>query len=144
VIVGAPTIAKLEEATRIYLQNRNFNGVTGIYWTYFRGRATFIPEIACVVRGLPTWVSLGTTVRQLTARFSPLPFKQSALVQGFAYQRAIGNLVDQPTQVASIYAYGRTNVVHFAFQSANTYQYAGGLDCFDLPVLAGDRLEPGA
>jgi hypothetical protein len=144
VIVGAPTITKLEEATRTYLQNRNFNGVTGIYWTYFRGRATFIPEIACVVRGTPTWVSLGTTVRQLTGRFSPLPFGQSALVQGLDYRRSIGNIVDQPTQVASIYAYGRTNVVHFAFQSANTYRYTGGLDCFDLPVLAGDRIEPGA
>ena len=89
-------------------------------------------------------MSLGTTVRQLTERFSSLPFGQSALVQGLSYRRSIGNLVDQATQVATIYPYGRRNEVHFAFQSANNYRYNGGLDCFDLPVLAGDAIEPGA
>lgn len=144
VIVGAPSIAKLEEATTVYLRNRDFSGVTGISWTYFRGRATLIPEIACVVRGAATYVSLGSTVRNLAERFSLLPFRQGAPVQGVAYRRSIGQVVDAPAQVATGYPYLRTNAVQFGFQPASAYQYSGGLDCFDLPVLPGDLLDFGA
>lgn len=35
----------------------------------FRGRATVIPEIAVVVNGQPTFISVGTTLGQLMARF---------------------------------------------------------------------------
>jgi hypothetical protein len=144
VIVGAPSIAKLEEATAAYLRNRDFSGVTGIFWTYFRGRATFIPEVACFVRGAATYVSLGSTVRNLAERFSPLPFRQAATIAGFAYRRSIDRIVDAPLQVATIYPYARDNAVNFAYRPASSYQYSGGLDCFDLPVLPGDSLDVGA
>jgi hypothetical protein len=144
VIAGAPTIAKLEEATSTYLRNRNFSGVTGIFWTYFRGRAVFVPEIACVAGGAPAYVPVGTTVRQLTEQIAPLPFGQAVTVQGFNYRRAIGNLVDQPAEVSASFAYARDNAVHFGFQPMTSSQYSGGLDAFDLPVLAGDVLVFGA
>ena len=143
VIVGAPTIAKMEEATAAYLRNRNFSGVTDIFWTYFRGRATFIPELACSMDGTPLFVSLGTTVRQLTASIAPLPLGQASTVRRLLYRRPIGNVVNQPSEVSPVYAFGRSNVIHFSFRPATSYRYTGGLDCFDLPVLGGDVLALG-
>jgi hypothetical protein len=141
VILGAPTIALLEAATRQYLLNRNFNGVSNIVWTFFRGRAVFIPEVACFVDATPVYVAVGTTVRQLTQAYAPLPFGSAATIARFGYRRSIGNLVDAPAQVSPAYGFGRSNDVAFAFQSLDTYSYNGGLDCFDLPVLGGDAID---
>ncbi|MEO6326035.1 MAG: hypothetical protein ABIQ65_15525, partial [Thermoanaerobaculia bacterium] len=121
--------------------NRNFNGVPNIVWTFFRGRATFIPEVACFVDGTPVYVSVGTTARQLTEAYAPLPFGEAVTIARFAYRRPIGNVVDAPAQVATAYAFGRSNDVRFAFQTLDNYNYNGRLDCFDLPVLAGDAID---
>jgi hypothetical protein len=141
VILGAPTIAALESATTFYLANRNFIGLTGIVWTYFRGRATMIPEAACLVNGTPVYVSVGTTVRQLTETFAALPFNEAVTMRGFAYRRPIGNVVDAAAEISPDYPYGRSNDVHFSFQTLDNYVYSANLDLFDLPVLGGDWLE---
>jgi hypothetical protein len=141
VILGAPTIAVLEQATTRYLANRNFNGVSGIVTATFRGRATLIPEVACFVGGVPVFVSIGTTVRQLTQAYAPLPYGDAATLSGFDYRRSIGNVVTDAAQVSPDYAYGRSNDVHFTFSTLNNYSYSGNLDLFDLPVLGGDRID---
>ncbi len=138
VILGASTYTALQAATTQYLSFNNFNGVTGIVWTYFRGRATLIPELEVFVNGVPVWVSLGTTAGQLLQRTSALPYAENTSAARFLYRRAIGNVVDAASEVLPSYAIGRSNVVNFGYGTVG--QYTGGLGPFDLPVLSGDSL----
>ncbi|MFP5247670.1 MAG: hypothetical protein ACLGH0_13345, partial [Thermoanaerobaculia bacterium] len=140
VVLGASTYAALVAATDQYVSDQTFSGVNGIVWTYFRGRAALMIEIQCFVNGVPVWVPLGTTVGQLLQRSGSLPFNEAASVTDFVYLRSIGNVVDAPSQVLPDYALGRSNVVHFGFDTLEQYQYTGGLGPFDLPVLMGDSL----
>jgi hypothetical protein len=139
VILWANTFTTLANATTRFLTYRNFQGITGVQYAFFRGRTAVIPEIACTVNGVETWVPIGTTVRQLLARLTALPPNLAARLAHFVYARAIGNVVDTASTVAPTYALARRNTVHYGFATLDQYAYTG-LSCFDLPVLLGDEL----
>jgi hypothetical protein len=140
VILGADTIATIETATGTYMAQGNFEGVdpNSISAISFRGRAVAFPEIEVLVNGQPLYVAIGTTVRDVIGQFARLPFRQSLAVGGVTYERAIGNLVDQPGDVQPSYTIPRTNSVYFDYQALPLY--SNGMDAFDLPVLQGDAL----
>ncbi|HVT10716.1 MAG TPA: fibronectin type III domain-containing protein [Fimbriimonadaceae bacterium] len=140
VLLWANTIATLEQATTQFLANRNFTGISGIQYAFFRGRATFLPEVQCSVNGNAQWVSLGTSVRNLIERYANVPLAKALSLGNLRYDRPIGNLVDNPSEVAATFAMAKTNRVQFGYGSLSDYQYAG-LSCFDLPVLAGDTVQ---
>jgi hypothetical protein len=138
VFLAAMSYTQLQAATAMYNATQGFTGVTGISYTYFRGRAALFPEVPVRVDGSVVHVPVGTTVRQVVERVAALPYGVSQALTGFAMRRPIGAVVEQQDAYAAGYALGRSNQVHFGPQGLSTYRYTSGLDAFDLPVLGGD------
>jgi hypothetical protein len=72
-LVGAETRADLEAATTSFQSGTAAKamGPKSLVYSVLRGRATVVPKIAVNVLGQPTWVSVGTTVRDIVERYAP-------------------------------------------------------------------------
>jgi hypothetical protein len=144
-VFGADSYSDLETATDIYIKNvnnvenlkdRDFYGARGIS-TFFRGRVVIVPEILCFVQSVPTYVPVGTTVRQLIERLTSLPMAEDTVICDLEHTRSIGNVVDRPI-TPNLYSIGCSNPVNFNHSPLQTYR--DGKTYFDLPVLHGDSL----
>src|SRR6185436_19459336 len=133
-ILAADTFADLETATALYLSQGNFEGLRNAAAATFRGRVAVTPEIQVFLEGNPVWVPVGTTFRQWVSAFTVLAPAEVPLDR-IALLRSIGTLVDE-TNKATFYP---TEAVDFEQRYLGVY--SNGLDCYDLPLLAGDSLQ---
>jgi hypothetical protein len=138
-LLGATTIAILEDATTKYLTNKALP--SGAAVSFFRGRAVVLPRIVVVVDGSAVEVPVGTTLRQLIGSWANLPFAESLQLTGISVERSTAGVVDSVAQVATSLSIAQTNVVDFSNQTV--VRYPNGADWFDLPLLGGDRIALG-
>ena len=153
-LIGANTLADMSTATKAYLNNQScgYNGKNSVLCNLFRGRAIAIPEILVYVSGqtmvgqnasgqpiscLPTYVPIGTTVRNLVERRFDWVFALanplSQLVLLRQYRQISTNAPPASGQQSNRVNY---NSVQFNGQTST----APGLDVYDLPLLKGDVL----
>jgi hypothetical protein len=101
---------------------------------YFRGRAAVVPEIALFLQGNPSFVSVGTTIRQVYEAYTPL---------GRATGQSLASNSIQRSPSAFLY----TQSSYPPYQVLNTGPaetggksalYADGTDGFDVPAWTGD------
>ncbi|HEY9830996.1 MAG TPA: hypothetical protein V6D26_10470, partial [Stenomitos sp.] len=145
-LVGADNLEALKKATEAYQTRGNFDGLTQIVYAFFRGRAIVTPEIAFFLNEQPTYVSVGTTIRQFISSYANLPRgKELERIQeeryGFSYRRSLDNTLLYKLPSSSVNTNGSSPGYEPVFFNKNNYQlYSTGRDSFDLPILAGDAL----
>jgi hypothetical protein len=113
---------------------------------YLRGRATVLAEIGCTVAGAPTWVAVGTTVRQLLEGPVSVPRLPRVLAgnagpgttAGAAFSRCY---LRRHPAVDLAGALDQTNFFPVNLLGTDGPD-ATGADALDLPVLAGDCFIP--
>jgi len=102
---------------------------------FLRGRALPVPELCCLVNDTPTYVSVGTTVRQLVQRFAGLPRVPGLDPAAFGYSRWAPGLDDDSLRYGQLRSQGAgSTAIKFTVSSVP------GPDAYDLPVLPGDKL----
>lgn len=102
---------------------------------FFRGRALPVPELCCLVNGAPTYLPVGTTMRQLIQRFAGLPRVPGLAPASFGYSRWAPGLDDDSLRYGQLRPQGAGSTpVSFTATSLL------GPDAYDLPVLPGDKL----
>ena len=100
------------------------------------------PAIPVTLNGETRYVALGTTVRQLLAAFGGGPYPAGRYTTDLRLDRAVNNVVGSLADTATISAASAaSNPIRFA--DAPVAAYAGGVDCFDLPLIQGDALTVG-
>lgn len=133
-LIGADTLAELNQATTTYYSSGSFG--PNISTGFFRGRTVLIPEVMVYVNGNSIFVPVGTTCRDLLARYSLMPrFKGLDVVQfSNKYFRYIQDLSNA----------GGLNGVNQSFANVNPTNLAdandGNQDVYDFPVIAGDSV----
>ena len=139
-LLATDSYTRLEEATAIYLQQGDFDGLqdSQTVVTFFRGRTIVTPQIPVQINGQSTYIAVGTTLRQALAGFAALPFGENVTLVGLTAKRNIGNVVDDPSDVIPNYSILRNNPI--SFDGRLLPQYDGGIDGLDLPLLQGDSL----
>jgi hypothetical protein len=115
-LVGAQDFKTLQQATDYYqhpdiAQNQP---PADLALVYFRGRATVVPEIAIFVQEQPDYVPVGTTLRQMLARYGQVALRGRL-------RRLVHN--------------GIENTPDYRF--VNLGNHAAALD---LPLVQGDRI----
>jgi hypothetical protein len=134
-LVAADSLAVIEAATRSYRENNGSTGGHGVS-TYLRGRTVLVPQVQIYLRGTPTYVSLGTTLRHL--------LDTSTLVPPMAMQ--LPNLDCQRWMMGyNVYSTTVLQLVFPGFTPVNVWGsnyrvYWNGMDVLDLPLAKGDAL----
>ena len=143
VIFGAGSLSDVNTATRSYLQNGNFGQVSGV-GAFFRGRVTVTPEVPILLFGQPTYVAVGTTIRQLLSGLTTLP-RMTGL--GFNppsqmfYRWMIADYVPNSNPALWKFPALGDGLFNLISGSPGGYQaYSAVLDSLDLPVVGGDYL----
>jgi hypothetical protein len=143
VILGVSSLADLNTATQAYLTNGNFGGVSGAS-AFFRGRVTITPEVPILLFGQPSYVAVGTTIRQLLSGFTTLP-RMTGL--GFNppsqmfYRWMIADYTTGSNPAQWKFPALGDGAFNLISTAAGGYQvYTPVLDSLDLPVIGGDYL----
>lgn len=139
-LLGAGSLTDLTAATTTYVNNGNFTGAPGVN-TFFRGRVTVTPEVQLAYFGTPTYVPLGSTVRQLLRGFTVLPHMVGLIFVSpsqFFYRWMTADYTSPNTWKFPALLDGLFN---FGTGSGGAYQvYSPTVDSLDLPVQGGDYL----
>ena len=131
-LLGADNLPALKSATNQFFQGEAIN-TPGAVAAFFRGRTYLVPELVVFLNGVPHYVSLGTTVRQLFSGFSVIPRMGNFGPGLFSYFRfaPVGTLRRTTVNVQNAYPNPYRQVMFSIADQA-------GPDAYDLPVLAGD------
>jgi hypothetical protein len=138
VLLGAPTLAALNQATSDYPNKIDTSGNPPNVYVTFLGRALAAPEIEVfltLVNGPRwlEWVPIGTTFANIIERFSPLPMSPS--------QRLIGNNGFMRPSTASPSGQATVQVALTVDDRATSSTLAALPPAmFDLPLIAGDSI----
>ena len=135
-LVGADTRALIQSATDDYENGRPIFTGANVDAVYFAGRALLIPELLMFVNSVPTWVTLGTTLRNVVESVGHFAFATASGDLGsFSIARQYYQMNDQaPPQPATNYL-GITLI-----PVADVTQYLGP-EVYELPVIAGDSIK---
>jgi hypothetical protein len=134
-LLGADNLDTLNRASDTYFESRRVTD-SAVVAAFFRGRTFVIPEILCHLNGSPTYVPVGTTVRQLLSRYTILPRVDGFRAAKFPYLRlapASSFLSGGGNPLAPAYP-DFYREVNFAAGTSSS----GPLDAYDLPVFHGD------
>ncbi|AKQ68347.1 hypothetical protein A176_005259 [Myxococcus hansupus] len=134
-LVAADSLAVIEAATRSYRETNGNTGGNGVS-TYLRGRTVLVPQVQVYVRGAPTYVPLGTTLRHLldTSTFIP-PLAQQ--VPNLNCQRWLMDYNPYSDTALQLVFPGFTPLNVWG---SNYRVYWNGADVLDLPLAKGDAL----
>jgi hypothetical protein len=134
-MVGADTLALIQSVTDDYENGRPIFTGTNVDAVYFAGRALLMPELLVFVNSVPTWVSLGTTVRNVVQRVGHFPFATAAGdLDSFLISRQYYQMNDQaPTT--------QTNYLGITLLPLTDVKEYLGPDIYELPVIAGDSIK---
>jgi hypothetical protein len=136
-LLGADDLGTLATATTAYYTSGR---PVAPLVAYFRGRATVVPELPCLVGGALRYVPLATTLRHVLepfgvpARLPGVLDASGARSLSAAYSRQVPG-VDVAALFDQQNRYLPVRVVDLAGPDAS------GADMLDLPVLAGDALD---
>jgi len=144
-IVGASSFSAMDAATTQYFKNYTFpSNVTA---TFFRGRVMITPEIPVSLNGSgPTWVEVGTTLRQVLRGYTYVP----RLGAGMSLPSAPNSPLQRWLQgfpsagwsyLSTQNSQGKFNFGLSSSGSSNGYTlYASNVDSFDVPLHGGDNI----
>jgi hypothetical protein len=139
--IGANTMADLEVATAGYFNGQQIPPVSGQQpiLAFFSGRAAVIPQFRVLVDDAPTWVAVGTTLRQLAFRAGAPALTQFAgpppRVPGLFFEAQLWRW----SQSAD--GYQQTSVLFDTAPGAAAAIGSDGLTMWDIPVVSGDRIK---
>jgi hypothetical protein len=134
-LVGADTWALIQSVTEDYEGGRPIFTGADVDAVYFGGRALLIPELLMFVNSVPTWVAIGTTVRNIIERMGHFSFATSFDdLNTFLMARQYYQMNEQapPTQTKYL------NITFVPLTNVNQYF---GPDIYELPVIAGDSIK---
>jgi hypothetical protein len=134
-LVGADTLALIRSVTEDYANGKPILTGTDVDAVYFAGRALLIPEVLIFVNSVPTWVAIGTTVRNVIERMGHFAFTTAiSIYNAFLMAR-------QYYQMNNYAPETQTNYLAMIFVSLpDVIQYLGP-DVYELPVIAGDSIK---
>ncbi len=146
-LIGAGSIAAMAQATESYLSTGRVDGSSAVV-TFFRGRASLIPQIPVFIQGQPVYLPLGTTIRQALSGYTYIPYISASRPYSFIAptnfcSRRLAMALSVQTHPQTIYSLqlpGLTPVTLSTTSSGGYQQYTETLDSFDLPLLGGDSL----
>lgn len=133
-LIGADTLALIRSTTDDYEKGLPVFTGADVDAVYFAGRAILIPEVLLFVNSGPTWVPIGTTVRNVIERLGH-----------YSFPTAIGidnafTLARQYYQMNDLAPPSQTNYLNMVFNPvADAVNYLGP-DVYELPVIAGDSI----
>ncbi|HEY0603099.1 MAG TPA: hypothetical protein VGD58_09320 [Herpetosiphonaceae bacterium] len=138
-LIGADNLTDLAQATIDYVNQKGCStGATGqpVLCTFFRGRTIVVPQIMIYLNGAPTYVPIGTTLRQLSTRimrwpFNPLNASNININNAISMQRLGLDNANNSTL--------RYRPVGFISLPQGSVSQKPGLDIFDIPLVQGDR-----
>jgi hypothetical protein len=134
-LVGADTWALIQSVTDDYENGRPiFTGAT-VDAVYFAGRALLIPELLMFVNSAPTWVAIGTTVRNVVERMGHFPFATLMVdYDTFLISRQYYQMNPQAPDT-------QTNYLNVILVPVSDLRQYSGPDVYELPVIAGDSIK---
>jgi hypothetical protein len=134
-LVGADTLALIRSVTEDYANGKPILTGADVDAVYFAGRALLIPEVLIFVNSVPTWVAIGTTVRNVIERMGHFAFTTAiSIYNAFLMAR-------QYYQMNNYAPETQTNYLAMIFVSLpDVIQYLGP-DVYELPVIAGDSIK---
>lgn len=136
-LLGADTLSTLNKATATYLASADYTTPTDnsspILYFFFRGRSVIIPEIMVNLDGTPTYVPLGTTVRNLMDR---------CINASFAVRNTSTGINNATMRVARTWTDGSDNLSYKTVQFNMLSKDAPltSLDSYNLPLIKGDLI----
>lgn len=126
-LIGAPTLAALNQATSAYP-----NASTQSLAAVFLGRAVIVPEIPIWLtlngQSALEYVSLGSTLTQIIERFTPVPLDTSQQLVTLQRPMAVNDLANWRT----------TMVSQPVIPAPGALALSAAL--FDVPLIAGDSV----
>jgi hypothetical protein len=134
-LVGADTWGLIQSVTDDYENGRPiFTGAT-VDAVYFAGRALLIPELLMFVNSAPTWVAIGTTVRNVVERMGHFPFATLMVdYDTFLISRQYYQMNPQAPDT-------QTNYLNVILVPVSDLRQYSGPDVYELPVIAGDSIK---
>ncbi len=140
-LVGSDNLTDIEAATEEFRKNGQITippGNNSRVTFFFRGRALVIPEIQIFIHEQPTYVPIGTTLRQLLEAYTDiLPTTAAFDTASTTPTRSQPPGVARPQRLSHA---GVNNTPSYRFINLDAYPRASnGTDAFDLPVVKGDR-----
>lgn len=135
-LIGADNLADIQTATTDYVSKKGCSTTASgqpIICLFFRGRSIVVPEILIYLNGAPTYVPLGTTLRQLTSRIMVYPFNPFNTAN-LGTNNAISMQRLGLNSSGVVYS-----TLGFDKLPAGSVLPSGALDMFDIPVVQGDR-----
>jgi hypothetical protein len=134
-LIGADTLALIQSATDDYENGQPIFTGAGVDAVYFAGRALLIPELLMFVNSVPTWVAVGTSVRNVVERMGHFSFA-TALGDYDAFM-----IARQYYQMNDQFPSTDTNYLEIALVPLTDVTEYLGPDVYDLPVIAGDSIK---
>ncbi len=134
-LIGADTLNALNKATATYFASADYttptDGSSPILYFFFRGRTIVIPEIMVNLDGLPTYVPIGTTVRNLMDRY---------LNCSFAIRNTSTSTSNAGMRFARSWTDSSDNVTYKTIQFGMLSKDAPptSTDAYSLPLIKGD------
>lgn len=134
-LIGADTWALIQSVTDDYENGRPILTGADVDAVYFAGRALLIPELLVFVNSIPTWVAIGTTVRNVVERMGHFSFATAlGVYNAFLMARPYYQMNEQAPET-------QTNYLDMIFVPLpDVIQYLGP-DVYELPVIAGDSIK---
>jgi hypothetical protein len=134
-LVGADTWALIQSVTEDYESGRPIFTGADVDAVYFAGRALLIPELLMFVNSVPTWVAIGTTVRNVVERMGHFSFATAlgdydAFLMARQYYQMNEQAPSTDTNYLDIILVPLTDVTEYF-----------GPDVYELPVIAGDSIQ---
>jgi hypothetical protein len=134
-LVGADTRALIQSVTDDYENGRPIFTGANVDAIYFGGRALLIPELLVFVNSVPTWVAVGTTVRNVVERAGHFPFATAVGdLDTFLISRQYYQMNDQAPATG-------TNYLGITLVPLTDVKGYLGPDVYELPVIAGDSIK---
>jgi len=134
-LVGADTLALIQSVTDDYESGKPILTGAGVDAVYFAGRALIIPELLVFVNSVPTWVAVGTTVRNVVESVGHFSFP-TALENFGAF-----TIARQYYQMNNQAPPSNTNYLQITLVPLGDVKEYLGPDVYELPLVAGDSIK---
>ncbi len=138
-LVGSNSLSDLNEAAQEFITTGQIATTSRRVTFFFRGRALVIPEIQIFLHDQPTYVPIGTSVRQLLENWTDI-LPTTTANPNLPVASALLPRTQGPPRPQRLSHEGTTNTPTYRFMNLDTdASTVNGTDALDVPVLKGDR-----
>ncbi len=138
-LVGSNSLSDLNEAAQEFITTGQIAATSRRVTFFFRGRALVIPEIQIFLHDQPTYVPIGTSVRQLLENWTDI-LPTTTANPNLPASPALLPRTQGPPRPQRLSHEGTSNTPTYRFMNLDTdASTVNGTDALDVPVLKGDR-----